>query len=83
MKHRHRVPILAAALLVTIASVALAGQENSATSQQTSGFSSSPAPTAPKFKPASPARSASPAKSAKSKGECTIASCVKLIGVGL
>lgn len=82
MKHFYRIPILAAALLITVASAALAGQKNSTTPQKTSWFSSA-APTAPKFKPASPARSARPAESAKSNGQCTIASCVKLIGVGL
>ena len=82
MNHRHRVPILAAALLVTVANAALAGQENSTTPRKT-GWFSSPAPTAAKLKPASPARSARPAESAKSNDECTIASCVKLIGVGL
>jgi hypothetical protein len=82
-KHRRCVPVLAAALLVAVSSVALAEQE-AAPQRSTNWFWSwltpSPAPAAPRTKPATPARVAGQTEQGKSN--CSFWNCITLVGIG-
>ena len=80
-----RVLIVAATLLVAAVGAATAEQESSSTPRQTSGFwswllsSSSPAP---KARPAPTGRVTSAPESAKPHQNCSLLTCVTLVGIG-
>ena len=84
MRDCRRVLIVAAALLITLVGAARAEQESSS-SQQTSSFwswlfpSSSPASTP---RPAPTGRAVNAAEPAKVRQNCTLLTCVTLVGVG-
>jgi len=88
MKDCRRTLILAATLCVTVAGVALAEQTDPAAAphQTTSFWSwlfSSPAPAvAPKPRQAPPARLASAPEAAKPRQNCTLLTCITLVGIG-
>jgi hypothetical protein len=85
MKHRRRLPVLAAALLVAATSVALAEPEAAPTQQRSSFWSwltSSPAPAA-KPKPAAPAPARVAGQAEPAKANCSsFFSCITLVGIG-
>ncbi len=80
-----RVLIVAAALLIAAAGAARAEQESSSAPRQASGFwswlfsSSSPAP---KARPAPTGRVTSAPEPAKPHQNCTLLTCVTLVGIG-
>jgi hypothetical protein len=82
MKHRRRLPVLAAAFLVGAVSMALAEPEAAPAQQRSwfsSWFSSNPAPAA---KP-KPARVAGQTEPAKPNNNCSsFFSCITLVGIG-
>jgi hypothetical protein len=88
MKDFRRTLILGATLLVTVTGAALAEQtEPSSPARQTTSFwswlFSSPAPAvAPKPRPTPTGRLASAPEAAKPRANCSLLTCVTLVGIG-